>query len=45
MQQLTETLHRKNKHDPEEEESGSKKLVLTLYQNSVLRPYLEAELM
>lgn len=38
------TLERKNEYDPTSEESGSKKLVLTLYQNSVLRPYLEGSI-
>jgi hypothetical protein len=37
------TLERKNKYDADRDESGSQKLVLTLYQNSVLRPYLEGK--
>lgn len=38
---IQRTLGKKSKLDPGEDESGSQKFVLTLYQNSRLRPYLD----
>ncbi|MBI4144223.1 hypothetical protein HY486_03165 [Candidatus Woesearchaeota archaeon] len=41
---IDRTLHKKSKHDPERDESGSEKSVLTLYQNPVLHPYLKGKI-
>lgn len=38
---INRTLQRKSEHDPERDEFGTKKMVAAVYNNPILRPYIE----